>query len=116
MSATASATPGFALEGTIGRTTLDLRAYRLTAIQKAAYRSAARFSVELGPVSGETLAVTMHFPDGTSEGAAREATGAFLRDVLDEELRARIGEETAPLRTLILAHAFSRTGLVRRDG
>jgi His-Xaa-Ser system protein HxsD len=36
----------------------------------------------------------------------------FRKEVLDQHLRARIAKETESIRHLILAHAFSRTGLV----
>jgi His-Xaa-Ser system protein HxsD len=35
----------------------------------------------------------------------------FKRELLDQQLRLQIKKETEPARNLILAYAFSRTGL-----
>lgn len=35
----------------------------------------------------------------------------FKTEVLDNDLREQIGEETAQIRTAVLAYAFSKTGL-----
>ena len=40
----------------------------------------------------------------------------FQNEVLDQVLRERIRNETKEVRNLILALAFSNTGLVRDDG
>ena len=39
----------------------------------------------------------------------------FRREVLDQELRREISEKTEPLRNLILANAFSRSGVIDPD-
>ncbi len=39
----------------------------------------------------------------------------LFQELLDQELREQIAVETAPLRNLILAHAYSRTGLPSDD-
>lgn len=96
-------------------TTIDVRAYRLTAIKKAAYRLANRCTVVLGPPDEHAVPVSFRFRPGTAEETALEAVRAFYDEVMDQELREQIAEETAPLRTLILAHAFSKVDLLRRD-
>lgn len=100
--------------GTI-RTSIDLRAYRMTAIQKAAYRFAKEFTLVLGANDQNSLPVTFLFAEGTAEGEAFEAVRVFFRELLDQELRERIGEETRAIRSLILAQAFSKTDLIRRE-
>ena len=97
------------------RTTIDLKAYRLTAVKKAAYRLADRCTAELADVTAETADVTFRFKPGTSEEAEEEAVRLFFQELLDQELREQIADETTPLRTLILAHAFSKADLIRRD-
>lgn len=96
-------------------TTIDLRTYRLTAIKKAAYRLANRCTAILGAASGDTLPVTFRFRPGTSETSAIEVVRAFFEELLDQDLREQVAEETAPMRTLILAQAFSKVDLIRRD-
>ncbi len=96
-------------------TAIDLRAYRLASIKKAAYRLADRCTAILGAPAGDTLPVSFRFRPGTSEASALEAVRSFFEELLDQELREQIAEETGPVRTLILAHAFSRVDLLRRD-
>ncbi|KYF68803.1 His-Xaa-Ser system protein HxsD [Sorangium cellulosum] len=93
---------------------IDLRAYRLTAVQKTAYRMAAQCTAVLREVHDHSLEVTLTFPPTTSERAAIETARLFFQELLDQELREKVAEETASLRTLILAHAFSRAPVPRR--
>jgi len=94
---------------------LDLRVYRLTAVQKTAYRLARRCTAALGPMRDETLSVSLTFASGTREAEALDAARAFFRELLDQELREKVAAETATLRTLLLAAAFARTGLAPRE-
>jgi His-Xaa-Ser system protein HxsD len=94
---------------------LDLRSYRLTAIKKATYRFADRFTAVLGSPEQDRLPVSLRFRTNISPATAREATCAFFQELLDQELREQIAEETNPIRTLILAHAFSNADLIKRD-
>jgi His-Xaa-Ser system protein HxsD len=96
------------------KTHLDTRQYRTLAVQKAAYRLADRCTVVLGSMEDELLPLTFSFPAGTGEAAAQEAVRLFHQELLDEQLRAVIHEETQALRALILAHTFSRTDLIER--
>lgn len=95
--------------------TLDARVYRLTAMKKAAYRFADRFTASFQPGASDEIRVELAFKSGTEERVARDALPTFMRELLDQDLREQISEETAPLRTLILAQAFSRTDLIRRE-
>jgi His-Xaa-Ser system protein HxsD len=94
---------------------LDLRAYRLSAVQKACYRFAEHFTAVLGTQDGQLLPVTCLFRSDTREATALDAVRRFFQELLDQELREQIGEETRAVRALILAQAFSRTDLIRRD-
>jgi His-Xaa-Ser system protein HxsD len=94
---------------------LDIKVYRLTAIQKAAYKLAKHVTVAIGALEGDLAAVTLLFRPATTEPAALECARSFFQELLDQELREKIGNETAPLRSLIIAQAFSRTDLIRRD-
>jgi His-Xaa-Ser system protein HxsD len=48
--------------------------------------------------------------EGTEEQFDRNIAD-FKRELLDQQLRKQIKEETEPARNLILAYAFSRSGL-----
>ena len=90
---------------------IDPHAYSLAAVKKAAYRLAARFTAVLGEVSESTVSVRLTFPKVVTEEEASEAARIFFQEILDQDLREQIARETAPLRDVILAHAYSRTGL-----
>ncbi len=95
--------------------TVDTRVYRVLAVKKAAYRMADRCTIVLGSPEGDLLPITFSFRPNTGEQAAEEAVRLFHQELLDEELRAVIHDETDALRALILAHTFSRTDLVERS-
>lgn len=95
---------------------LDLRCYRLSAIKRAAYRLADRFTAVLGSPTDSQQPVVLRFKSSVTPTVAREATRGFYQELLDQELRAQIAEETEPVRTLILAYAFSNVDLVARKG
>jgi His-Xaa-Ser system protein HxsD len=109
-----SAEPDFSfVEGTIALV-IDTRVYRLSAVKKAAYRIAEKCTAVVGSPDAHLLPVTLRFKPGTTETSAREAARAFFQELLDQELREQIAEETNSVRTLILAHAFSKADLIKR--
>jgi His-Xaa-Ser system protein HxsD len=84
-------------------------AYSLDALQRAAYRMSDRLSVDL---RSEESAIRCELHISTDDAAiADTAVGEFRNHALDESLRERIRTETADVRNLILALAFSETGL-----
>jgi His-Xaa-Ser system protein HxsD len=90
--------------------------YSIAALKKAAYRLADRCTVVFGIPDGNRVALEFMSPQDTPEAVVREAVRAFFEEATDYDLRDRIAAETAPLRNLILAHAFSRTKLVDGAG
>jgi His-Xaa-Ser system protein HxsD len=94
---------------------LDLRVYRLVAVQKTAYKFARKLTVVFGNCEENLLPATILFAQDTRSEDAFEVMRSFFQELLDQELRERIGEETHAIRSLILAQAFSRTDLIRRD-
>jgi His-Xaa-Ser system protein HxsD len=97
------------------QTTIDLSVYRLTAVQKAGYRFADRCTAVLGSVEQGHLILTLLFGPCTTAADAQEVARLFHQELLDQELREALAAETRAMRSLILAHAFSRTDLLRRD-
>lgn len=87
----------------------DPAAYSLDTIQRAAYRYIDKFSVSFN-VREASIECTVHFDEGVGHHDA--LIQDFRKEVLDQHLRTRIANETESIRHLILAHAFSRTGLV----
>ena len=95
------------------RVSFDLKAYSTGAVQRAAYRISDRASCEI-LVGDGTLEVEL---SALAEDSDLDRFVAELRnEALDEVLRERIREETAEVRNLVLALAFSRTGLAEADG
>ncbi|MFL5356136.1 His-Xaa-Ser system protein HxsD [Archangium sp.] len=95
--------------------TVDMRAYRLAAVQKTAYKLAERCTAVIGAPEGNGLPITFVFRPETVESDALEVVRLFFQELLDQELREQIGDETRAVRALILAQAFSRTNLIRHD-
>lgn len=90
----------------------DPTVYALMAIEKAAYRFSDRFTCQIETTqAGLQVALKPKRAD-MSEETLQAALDDFKTEVLDQNLREKIKLETAPTRNLILAHAFSRTGLV----
>jgi His-Xaa-Ser system protein HxsD len=93
---------------------IDPRVYRITAVKKASYRVAALCTATVESATEDRIAVSILFRPGASEATVEEAIRRFHEELLDQELRELVAEETTALRTLILAQAFSRTDLIER--
>lgn len=91
--------------------TIDLAVYSLDCIKRAAYRFTNRFSLEM-QIEGNKALCTLIFDPSISDTMVEPVVSAFRKELLDQDLRASISEETQEIRNLILAHAFSRTGLI----
>lgn len=92
--------------------TIDFAAelFRPLAIQKAAYRFAARCSVQLEALADRRIRAVL-----TARGSDSELTAIaeqFRIEVLDQELREAVADETRRVRDLLLAQAFLATSLV----
>ncbi len=92
----------------------DNKIYSLDVIKKSAYRFIDKFSVDLRQ-SGDIISCTLNFNGKTSPESAELLKENFKKEVLDQDLRESISRETLALRNLILAHAFSKTSLIK-DG
>ena len=88
----------------------DLSGYSIDAIQRAAYRFSDRLSVDIHS-DATGFRCLLHVDGEPSEGEADVVAADFRREVLDQVLRERIRDETENVRNLILAFAFSNTGL-----
>jgi His-Xaa-Ser system protein HxsD len=82
----------------------------MDAIQRAGYRLADRFAVDV--IDDEDGFRCRLLPAPGSTSSEEELVYAFRTEVLDQVLRARIRDETREERNLILALAFSNSDLV----
>ena len=84
---------------------IDPRLYRLAAVKKAAYRLGDRCFAQIVILPDERIEVTLRPKSDRIPLASLD--GEFRNELLDQDLRESIAEETAGVRNLLLAHAFS---------
>ncbi|WP_194714266.1 His-Xaa-Ser system protein HxsD [Noviherbaspirillum soli] len=97
----------------------DANAFSLLAIQKACHRftAVASFGVNLQSRDGKNCIIVTASPLGMKSEEGLDHLGKLLRnEALDQQLREQIRIQTEGVRNLILAHAFSKTGLIAPDG
>jgi len=97
----------------------DAGAYSVSAVQKACHRftNIASFEVQQLARDGKSFISVMASPLVTKSDDGLEHLGKLVRnEALDQQLREQIREQTEGVRNLILAHAFSKTGLIAPDG
>jgi His-Xaa-Ser system protein HxsD len=91
-------------------TCFPLALYRVEAIKRAAYKFSATFACDIA-ISEAEVSCTLKPVRALSDEEAAQLLNEFTVEVLDQDLRAAIAEETASIRTAILGYAFSRTDL-----
>jgi His-Xaa-Ser system protein HxsD len=94
------------------RLSFDNAGHSIDAVQRAAYRLSDRLSCEVSEGDG-VIDVVLHIAD--NEDNPDGILADFRNEVLDQVLRERIRDETAEVRNLVLAAAFSKTGLADAD-
>ena len=87
---------------------LDSSVYSLEAVQKAAYRFIDRLTILISQSEG---LINCAIEPVSMEDVFEAILGDFKRELLDQQLRLQIKTETANVRNLVLAYAFSKTGL-----
>jgi His-Xaa-Ser system protein HxsD len=87
----------------------DRAAYSVEAAQAAAYRFIDRLTIVTALTNTQIRCEVSAIPNRQVDFEA--CVDDFKRELLDQQLRRRIGQETEAVRNLILGLAFSRTGL-----
>jgi His-Xaa-Ser system protein HxsD len=90
-------------------------AFSWASIKKASYSLSGRCSFDFQS-EGKEIVCRLLFPVPQSQKVIAAIELAFRNELLDQDLRALIAEETAPFRNAILAFAFSKTGVQDSDG
>lgn len=90
--------------------TFDGSTSSVDALQRALYRMSDRLSGDIRQGDGGKIECTLVALGG--EPIGDDLVSEFRNEVLDEVLRARIREETQEVRNLVLAVAFSKSGLI----
>ena len=93
---------------------LDLASFNLEVIKRAAYRYSDRFAFDVS-TSGNSAECTLFFDEAKSPEFVQLAISDFRKELIDQDLRQAIRAESEAIRNVILAHAFSRTGLVKSE-
>ena len=92
----------------------DAQVYRLAAVKKAAYRFGDRcFAEILANVDGR---IEVRLTPKSNTSALDLLEGEFRNEVLDQDLRESVAEETERVRNLLLAQAFSQVSLTDHAG
>lgn len=90
----------------------DLSLYSENAIKAAAYKFAADCGALLKRQGDKAVEVVLTFDPSADDAFKSKLSRALCNEVLDQDLRERIFEQTEATRNLILAQAFSRTSLL----
>lgn len=92
---------------------LNSKLYSVETIKKTAYKFADRASIILTSDTEQQITVLFNFTGCHALGDPDQVIADFCNELLDQDLREAIKRESEPLRNLLLAHAFSRTSLVK---
>jgi His-Xaa-Ser system protein HxsD len=87
-----------------------MRVFDIETIKKAAYRMSGYCVVDFA-IEEDDVVCKLRPLTGRVTLLASELADAFQTEVLDQDLRRIVGDESASVRNAILAYAFSRTGL-----
>lgn len=97
------------------RISLPLAVYRLPALFRACYRVTDHCFVYLSPPQAGSIEVTLIAKSGRA-GETDRLAGDFLNDLIDQQLRVDIGEETRAIREIIVAQAFAAVDVIDDRG
>jgi His-Xaa-Ser system protein HxsD len=94
-------------EGIVVR--FDVRVHSLDSVKRAAYAFTDRFSFDIRADDDEIACIVT--PLSGQESDPNAFIRRFRNAVLDQDLRESVANQTENVRNVILAHAFSKTGL-----
>jgi len=94
--------------------TFDGKVYSLNAVKHAAYRQLGAFTTDIA-VESELIRCVLTFNAPVTHEEGQRLAGEMKKEVLDQDLRERLKTETEGVRNVILAHAFSKTGLISNE-
>lgn len=86
------------------------KVFDLETVKKAAYTFTDVCSIAID-IKDDTIVCKLSALKQSSDISLSEIADLLKNEVLDQDLRRKIAEETGPMRNVILAYAFSRTGL-----
>jgi His-Xaa-Ser system protein HxsD len=93
---------------------ISSEAFSWVSIKKAAYCLSGRCSFDFRS-DGKEIICKILLPQPQPPKIVASIELAFRNELLDQDLRQHIAEETTPLRNAVLAFAFSKTGIQGPD-
>ncbi len=93
----------------------DASIYSCLAIEKACYRLSNILAGKIQKENDSYVVEINFLGKEKSEEFIQSALSTLKIEILDQNLREKIKTETEPVRNLILAYAFSRTGLIANE-
>jgi len=91
--------------------TFDSAVFSVDVVKMACYRFLDRFTSDI-ELREDKIVCHLDFNDKLTGPSPDAQVENFKKEVLDQDLRLKLKAETEPIRNLILAHAFSKTGLI----
>ena len=88
--------------------------FGIDVVKKAAYRFLDRFVPDFR-MEGDNIVCVLTLLEVVDGDAIQQITNDFRAEVLDQDLRRVVAEETSGIRNTILALAFSPTDLTERE-
>lgn len=93
-----------------------LRTFTLETVKKACYRFASQGFHSLSvDEQGRQALVEFRFPETLTAAVEEEIVGHFHAELVDQDLRHSVRQQTEIVRNLILTNAFANSALVERD-
>lgn len=92
----------------------DSRVFSVEAVKSAAYRLADQLDTQIS-LDGDQIVCVVRLRGERTDEFLSGILERLRREVIDYDLRLRIRNDTETTRNLILAHAFSRTGIVSSE-
>ena len=89
----------------------DSAVFSLDAVKAACYKYLDRFTSDIELCDGKIIC-RLNSDVNYSDSAISASVDNLKKEVLDQDLRLKLKAETEPIRNLIFAHAFSKTGLI----
>ena len=93
---------------------ISSEAFSWISIKKAAYRFSGRCSFDFQS-NGKDIVCKLLFAKPERNEVVTSIELAFRNELLDQDLRSQIAEETTPVRNAVLAFAFSKSGIQGPD-
>lgn len=94
--------------------TFDQKVYSLNVVKKALYRHLQAFTSDIS-IADEQIHCLLTFASPMTEKEGLQLANELKKEVLDQDLRKRLQAETEAVRNVILAHTFSKTGLIKNE-